>query len=83
METPHVFDNKPKSVTLMPGVYYFCRCGKSKDGKFCDGAHKGTDFVPKKFTVDEPTSVYLCMCKNTENAPYCDGAHRKLPQKES
>ena len=31
--------------------YYYCTCGKSEDGIFCNGAHKGTEFTPKVFTV--------------------------------
>ena len=80
MENPKIVERKSRSVNLDSGVYYYCRCGLSADGIFCDGAHKGTAFVPKKFIIDEPASLYICMCKHTKNAPFCDGAHKVLPK---
>ena len=77
-EKPKVVDTKGKSVNLQPGTYYYCRCGKSADGLWCDDSHAGTSFLPKKLKIDEPKSVYLCMCKATKNSPFCDGAHRAL-----
>lgn len=78
MELPKIVEKKSKTVQLMPGVYYYCRCGLSKDQPFCDGAHEGSEFLPKKFRIDEPKNVYACMCKHTKSAPYCDGSHNKL-----
>jgi CDGSH-type Zn-finger protein len=80
MENPKIVERKSRSVNLDAGVYYYCRCGLSADGIFCDGSHKGTSFTPKKFIVDEPASVYICMCKHTKNSPFCDGAHKVLPK---
>lgn len=77
---PKIVDRKAKSLNLYPGKYSFCTCGLSKDQPFCDGSHKGTSFVPKRFKIDEPQNVSLCMCKHTKNAPYCDGSHRNLPE---
>ncbi len=57
--------------------YYYCTCGKSEDGVFCNGSHKGSEFAPKKFTVTESKDYYLCACKKTSNAPFCDGSHSK------
>ena len=57
--------------------YYYCTCGKSADGIFCNGAHKGTEFTPKVFTVTETKEYHLCGCKKTKNAPFCDGSHSK------
>ena len=31
--------NMPFSVTLHPGTYYWCSCGKSAKEQFCDGSH--------------------------------------------
>lgn len=78
-EEPIIFDRRPVSVNLEPGTYYYCRCGRSAKQPFCDGAHAGTSFVPKKFVVEDRQSVYLCNCKHTANAPFCDGTHRRLP----
>lgn len=33
-----------KEEKVMSGNTFFCRCGKSKNKPFCDGAHKGTNF---------------------------------------
>ena len=57
--------------------YYYCTCGKSNDGVFCNGSHKGTTFTPKEFTVNETKEYGLCGCKKTANAPFCDGSHAK------
>ena len=80
METPKIVQRKSKSVKLSPGTYFYCRCGQSADGIYCDGSHQGTSFQPKKFSVDAPKEVYICMCRHSKTAPFCDGAHRQLPQ---
>jgi len=58
-------------------TYHFCTCGKSKDNVFCDGAHKGTDFKPKAFSVEKTDEYYLCGSKKSANLPFCDGSHTK------
>ena len=30
----------------------FCACGLSKNGPYCDGSHKGSEFVPVKFEAN-------------------------------
>lgn len=57
--------------------YYYCTCGKSNDGVFCNGSHKDTAFTPKEFTVNETKEYSLCGCKKTLNPPFCDGSHSK------
>ncbi|MCF6311548.1 MAG: glutamate synthase-related protein [Verrucomicrobiales bacterium] len=80
MNKPTVADNKPIPVELKAGEeYYFCTCGKSAQQPFCDGSHKGTDFVPESFVAEEDGESYLCQCKQTANAPFCDGKHTKIP----
>ena len=73
-----MIEKKSSSVPLNPGVYFYCRCGKSQDGIFCDGSHKDTEFSPKKFTLTEPQIVSICMCRQSENLPFCDGSHKKI-----
>lgn len=69
----------PIEASLEAGrQYYWCACGRSKSQPFCDGSHKGTDFVPKAFKVDENKKAWLCTCKKTDNAPFCDGTHKKI-----
>jgi CDGSH-type Zn-finger protein len=63
---------------LEPGTYYWCSCGKTKTQPFCDGSHKGTEYVPLEFVMSERKKVALCNCKKTGKAPFCDGAHKKL-----
>eukprot|EP00035_Acanthoeca_spectabilis_P037796 m.47463 g.47463 ORF g.47463 m.47463 type:complete len:140 (+) comp8866_c0_seq1:48-467(+) len=75
---PIVRDNKPVTVALEAGkTYYWCQCGRSKNGPFCDGSHKGTGFKPKKFVAEKTETRQLCMCKHSEKAPFCDGSHKK------
>ena len=75
---PNVYAKESIKLELEPGQYYFCTCGKSGVQPFCDGAHKGSSFSPKPFTVTEKQRVGYCQCKHTKNAPYCDGTHRSL-----
>lgn len=78
MTQPMIADTKPMVMNLEVGGYYWCTCGNSTNQPFCDGKHKGTEFVPQKFTLKEPQKVALCLCKQTQNSPFCDGAHTKL-----
>jgi len=58
--------------------YAWCTCGLSDKQPLCNGAHKGTGFVPQIFKTDEAKEVWLCQCKQTKNPPYCDGSHKSL-----
>ena len=58
-------------------TYHFCTCGLSSDGVLCDGSHKRTEFVPKKFISTRDAEFHLCLCKKSSNTPFCDGAHAK------
>ncbi|MEM9979351.1 MAG: CDGSH iron-sulfur domain-containing protein [Cyanobacteria bacterium P01_D01_bin.2] len=78
MSEPTVADTKPTFMELEPGDYWWCSCGKSANQPFCNGAHKGTEFVPLKFTVEEKKPVALCLCKQTGDQPFCDGSHTSL-----
>lgn len=78
MKTPVIADKAPKKLTLEPGTYYWCSCGKSKNQPFCDGSHQGSEFAPLPFTVDEKKEVWLCQCKHSKNKPYCDGTHKTI-----
>jgi CDGSH-type Zn-finger protein len=78
MSEPKIAAKQPVVLTLDPGTYYWCACGRAAKQPFCDGSHKGTDFVPFKFEVTEPGEHVLCQCKHTANRPFCDGAHHHL-----
>ncbi len=78
MDKPVVFDTKPVRVSLEPGTYYWCACGRSTKQPFCSGAHKGTGIPPVAFTLEEKKEVWLCNCKQSGNKPFCDGTHKTL-----
>lgn len=66
----------PLSQRLEKGTYHWCRCGKTKNPPFCDGAHVGTGIEPLEFEVAVSSTKVLCSCGLTSNPPHCDGAHR-------
>lgn len=80
MAKPTIADKKPIAVDLEPGEYYWCSCGKSSSQPFCDGSHRGTEFKPLAFTIEEAQESYQCLCKHTKNAPFCDGTHAQLDE---
>ena len=79
MSEPKIASLAPAGVELEEGKqYFFCTCGHSDSQPFCDGAHKGTGFVPQAFTAEKTGTAYLCQCKHAGNAPFCDGTHSRL-----
>jgi CDGSH-type Zn-finger protein len=79
MTTPAIGGKAPIAVDVKAGQdYWWCSCGQSKNQPFCDGSHKGSTFVPQKYTPAEDKKAYLCTCKKTGNAPLCDGSHKAI-----
>lgn len=78
MSTPTIAAKNPAALTLEPGTYFWCACGKSKNQPFCDGSHQGTEFLPVSLKIDTKKEVYLCQCKQSKNKPFCDGSHNGL-----
>jgi CDGSH-type Zn-finger protein len=65
-------------VSVEPGEYKWCSCGRSQTQPFCDGAHKGTGLHSVRITIPQARRVAFCGCKGTQNPPFCDGTHSKL-----
>lgn len=78
MSEPVIAVKAPKVVTLEPGTYYWCACGKSANQPFCDGSHKGGEFSPREVVIEKTRNVALCQCKHSKNPPFCDGSHKAL-----
>ncbi len=78
MDKPKITQKEPFVMSMKPGTYYWCACGKSKNQPFCDGSHQGTSFQPVEAIIDEPKEVAWCGCKQTKNPPFCDGTHESL-----
>lgn len=78
MTEPVVAQKSPYALTLQPGSYWWCACGRSKTQPFCDGSHKGTGLEPVKMELRETKQVYLCGCKQSRTKPLCDGSHKTL-----
>jgi CDGSH-type Zn-finger protein len=68
----------PYALDLAAGDYHWCACGLSKKQPYCDGSHKGSKFVPTKFTMAKAEKVWLCGCKRSLKPPFCDGTHKGL-----
>jgi CDGSH-type Zn-finger protein len=79
MSNPKIVQKAPLPVEVENGKSYFwCACGRSAKQPFCDGSHKGTEFVRVKFDAVESKMIYFCGCKHSNKAPLCDGSHQKL-----
>jgi len=63
----------PIALTLDPGVYYRCGCGKSKNLPFCDESHAGSKDSPIRFEIKKREKVYICGCGLSGDQPFCDG----------
>jgi len=63
----------PIAITLDPGVYYRCTCGKSQHLPFCDESHRGAG-GPIRFEIIERRKVYLCGCGKSGKQPFCDSS---------
>lgn len=64
----------PIGLTLEPGVYFRCTCGKSQHLPFCDESHGGTGHFPIEFKVKKREKVFLCGCGLSGDQPFCDGS---------
>lgn len=79
MAEPVIAGRAPIAVDVEAGkTYHWCACGKSAKQPFCDGSHKGSEFVPMAYTPAQSAKVYFCACKHTQKAPLCDGSHKAL-----
>ncbi|MFK5855840.1 MAG: CDGSH iron-sulfur domain-containing protein [Bacteroidota bacterium] len=78
MKEPKIAQKSPYVLDAKPGKYYWCTCGLSSNQPFCNGSHKGTEFVPKQVEITENKKVAWCGCKNSANGAFCDGAHASL-----
>lgn len=78
MSDPVRVSDTPYAVDVEEGKsYYWCSCGQSAKQPFCDGSHKGTDFMPLKYDAKKSAKVFFCGCKVTGKAPLCDGSHSR------
>lgn len=79
MSEPTIAQKAPIAVDVEAGKsYWWCACGKSAKQPFCDGSHKGSDFVPQEYRAEADGKVYFCACKHSKNKPLCDGSHKSL-----
>jgi CDGSH-type Zn-finger protein len=67
----------PESVPLPAGIHQLCRCGRSRQGWFCDGAHLGSGLVSYELRLEGPATVTLCGCGRSRRFPFCDGRHQR------
>jgi len=72
MPSSHEDGCMPIAITLEPGTYYRCTCGKSKNLPFCDESHRGGTQLPLPFTLEQRAKVFLCACGKSQRQPFCD-----------
>jgi CDGSH-type Zn-finger protein len=60
----------PIGLTLEPGTYFRCTCGKSQKLPFCDGSHSGSEELPIAFKFSKRQKVYLCGCGRSGDQPF-------------
>lgn len=78
MDKPRIAAKQPILLTMQPGEYYWCACGKSSSQPFCDGSHVGSGITPIRIKIEEKKDIFWCACKQSSNKPFCDGTHNKL-----
>jgi len=73
------WQSKPFEVQTKTGdTIAFCMCGKSQNGPYCDGSHKGSGISPKVVTYDKDTTLHACGCQQSKNRPLCDETHKSI-----
>lgn len=65
----------PALVSLEAGSHALCVCGRSQNGVFCDGSHKGLGVAPYILKLENVKTLHLCNCGLSGNKPFCDGSH--------
>lgn len=79
MTKPVIAQKSPYAVEVEADKsYWWCSCGKSASQPFCDGSHKGSEFMPVEYRAEATGTVYFCGCKHGGNGVLCDGSHSKL-----
>ncbi len=79
MDLPEIPRYKPYLVEVEKDKNYFwCSCGRSNSQPFCDGSHKGTEFLPLKYRAAQTEELLFCGCKHSAAKPFCDGTHNNL-----
>ena len=61
-------------------VYWYCSCGLSQNGPWCDSLcnYTTTRNRPIYFNVNESGYYKICNCKFSANSPFCNGTHRDV-----
>lgn len=67
-------EGMPIRLTLEPGIYYRCTCGKSQNLPFCDESHGASGLAPIAFKITNRQKIFLCGCGLSGDKPFCDGS---------
>ena len=77
-EKPVVASKMPTVLTLEPGEYWWCSCGKSSKQPFVMGRIKEAVLLHKNSKLKTKKKVAFCNCKHSKMVRLCDGAHSTL-----
>ena len=79
MVEPTIAGRVPIAAEVVEGkTYHWCSCGNSANQPFCDGSHKGSEFLPTAYVATKTGQVFFCACKHSGKGPLCDGTHKSL-----
>jgi CDGSH-type Zn-finger protein len=79
MPDPTIAQKAPSAVEVESGKSYFwCAWGRSAKQPFCDGSHKGTEFIPVRFDAAETTSAYFCGANTAAPRRFATAATRNF-----
>ena len=81
MSDPTAATPGTEPLELPARVHQLCRCGRSRQSWFCDGAHLGSGRVSYELRLSETSTNLISRCGRSHRYEYCDGCHAAQPRR--